>query len=1181
MAPLLAVEDLHVTFDSPTGRGGRRSGASASPSGRGECVAIVGESGSGKSVTARTLVGLAGAGARVRAARLDLAGRDVARLTDRGTGGGCAAGSPGWCCRTRWSPSTRCAPSARRSARCCAAHDIVGRARTRRPGRPRCSTRCTCRNPDGGARQYPHQLSGGLRQRALIASAIAGEPALLIADEPTTALDVTVQAQILRLLAERTGRRGGAAADQPRPGRGRPVADRVLVMRDGGSSSRARPARCCAAPQHPYTRLLLAAVPSAASRGLDRRTGPGPRRLRGPALRRTPLPARPVVRPDDAVLDAAGLTRRYGPHTVVRDVSLHAGPGRDARHGGRVRLRQDHRRPGSSLGLLDADAGTVTFDGDAVVRACPSGAAARCGRRLQLISQDPLELLRPPLHRRPGWSPRPLGPGRPRPDRPGASPTCWTGSASAPRPARPAPPGAVRRAAPARRHRPGPRPPTRRDRLRRAGLRARRLDPGPGPRPAGRAAGRRRHRPAVHLPRPRRGPPPQPTGCWSCTTAGWSSRARSATSSATPGTTTPGPCSTRCPRSSPPADRRRKPMPDPTLHLAVALDGLGWHPAAWRLSHADPAAPLFPPLLGRPGRRGRTRPRWTWSPSRTRLDLQSSTARRAGRAGRPGPGPARRAARRRPDRPADPHIGLVPTISVTHTEPFHVSTALATLDHVSGGRAGWRARVSAAPREAAHFGRRTCPRWTWTRLDDPRTVRLVGDLFAEAADAVEVVRRLWDSWEDDAEIRDVATGRFIDRDRLHYIDFTAGGSASRARRSCPGHRRGSRWSPRWPTAVPYAFAARHADVVFVTPHRRRARRAIVAEVRAPRRPSAAPAPLQIFADLVVLLDDDAATGPAPRTRLDELDGAQFASRRARSSPARRASWPTCSPTGGGPGCDGFRLRPAVLPARPDRDHPGAGARAAAPGRCSAPATPAATLREPARPAPPGQPLRRRRSPLSPGDDPCPSRSTSPRTSPASTTPRCGATRPPAARSTSPRSSTSPAPPSAASSTSSSSPRACGCASSAAGSTTWTWSAGPTRSPCWPPSPRSPPTSGSPARSTPPSTSRTSWPASSPRSTTSPAAGPPGTSSPPPTRSPARTSAAAASSTAPTRYERRRRVPADRPRAVGLLAGEAVVADRGRRPVRPPRPTRARSPTTATSSTSPGTSPCRAARRATR
>jgi alkanesulfonate monooxygenase SsuD/methylene tetrahydromethanopterin reductase-like flavin-dependent oxidoreductase (luciferase family) len=103
-------------------------------------------------------------------------------------------------------------------------------------------------------------------------------------------------------------------------------------------------------------------------------------------------------------------------------------------------------------------------------------------------------------------------------------------------------------------------------------------------------------------------------------------------------------------------------------------------------------------------------------------------------------------------------IGVLATVTTTHTEPFHVSKNLATLDHVSGGRALWRVAVSTGPEAAARFGRRAAP--------DPDAAA------TEAAAVVETVRLLWDSWEDDAVIRDVATGRYLDRDKVHYVDVT-------------------------------------------------------------------------------------------------------------------------------------------------------------------------------------------------------------------------------------------------------------------------------------------------------------------------------------------------------------------------------------------------------------------------
>jgi alkanesulfonate monooxygenase SsuD/methylene tetrahydromethanopterin reductase-like flavin-dependent oxidoreductase (luciferase family) len=106
--------------------------------------------------------------------------------------------------------------------------------------------------------------------------------------------------------------------------------------------------------------------------------------------------------------------------------------------------------------------------------------------------------------------------------------------------------------------------------------------------------------------------------------------------------------------------------------------------------------------------------------------------------------------------PVTRSIALVPEVDTVYTEPFHVSTQLASLDYVSGGRAGWIVTAADAPEAAAAVGRSA----------------VTGDaLGQEAAASIEVSRRLWDSWEDDAVIRDVATGRYIDVDKLHYADF--------------------------------------------------------------------------------------------------------------------------------------------------------------------------------------------------------------------------------------------------------------------------------------------------------------------------------------------------------------------------------------------------------------------------
>jgi alkanesulfonate monooxygenase SsuD/methylene tetrahydromethanopterin reductase-like flavin-dependent oxidoreductase (luciferase family) len=244
--------------------------------------------------------------------------------------------------------------------------------------------------------------------------------------------------------------------------------------------------------------------------------------------------------------------------------------------------------------------------------------------------------------------------------------------------------------------------------------------------------------------------------------------------------------------------------------------------------------------------------------------------------------------------PVTRHIGLVPTATVTHTEPFHIAKAIATLDYVSRGRAGWRVQVSGRPDEAGHFGRRVLPEGD----------ELIRELFDEAADHVEVVRRLWDSWEDDAEIRDAATGRFVDRDKLHYIDFTGSRFSVRGPSITPRPPQGQPLVTALGHAeIPYAFAAGSADLAYVTPRDADHAREIVARIPLPH----------VFGDLVVVLGETEAAAQEARQRLDDRDGAEFASDATifAGTPARLADllldWQAA-------GLTGFRLRPARLPA---------------------------------------------------------------------------------------------------------------------------------------------------------------------------------------------------------------------------------------------------------------------------
>jgi alkanesulfonate monooxygenase SsuD/methylene tetrahydromethanopterin reductase-like flavin-dependent oxidoreductase (luciferase family) len=264
------------------------------------------------------------------------------------------------------------------------------------------------------------------------------------------------------------------------------------------------------------------------------------------------------------------------------------------------------------------------------------------------------------------------------------------------------------------------------------------------------------------------------------------------------------------------------------LHLAAALDGYGWHPEAWRQSTAaepvtsgrywaDLATTAERGLLDfvtfddgltpQHRRRPEIEPRWLAG----RPDAVLVASRVA---------------------PATRHIGLVPVATVTHTEPFHISKAIATLDFVSHGRAGWQVRISSTAHEAELFGRRD----------------IAGvDLFDEAGDAVEVVRRLWDSWEDDAVIRDVATGRFVDRDKLHYIDFVGKYFSVKGPSITPRPPQGQPVVTALAHQVPvYEFASRSVDLVFITPKDDDLVRTILGEVA-----QAGGTDLKVYADLFV------------------------------------------------------------------------------------------------------------------------------------------------------------------------------------------------------------------------------------------------------------------------------------------------------------------------------------------
>ena len=263
--PLLEIENLSVAF--PSGRGMVRAvdGVSITLD-KGEVLGIVGESGSGKSVGMLALMGLVPYPGQVEADKLLFEGRDLKALSDRErralTGKDIAM--------IFQEPTTSLNPSftiGYQLAETLHVHEHMDRKAARRRvielleqvGIPAAESRLNA---------YPHQLSGGMNQRVMIAMAIACNPKLLIADEPTTALDVTIQAQILDLLLALQRDRGmalilithnmGVVSD---------TTERVAVMYAGQIMEQRPTASLFAAPEHPYTAALLAARPEASDGG--------------------------------------------------------------------------------------------------------------------------------------------------------------------------------------------------------------------------------------------------------------------------------------------------------------------------------------------------------------------------------------------------------------------------------------------------------------------------------------------------------------------------------------------------------------------------------------------------------------------------------------------------------------------------------------------------------------------------------------------------------------------------------------------------------------------------------------------------------------------------------------------------------------------------------------------------
>ncbi|AYG69370.1 MULTISPECIES: ABC transporter ATP-binding protein [unclassified Rhizobium] len=385
---LLTVKGLQVAFSTPQGRVDAVRDVSLQIA-SGEILALVGESGSGKSVTARAIVGLAGPRAAVKADAMELIAHD-GRLLNlhelpekawrhvRGR-------EIGFILQDALVSLDPLRTIGREIAEPILTHRLAPRLLVSRHV-AQLLERVGVPEPELRVGQYAHQLSGGLRQRALIASALAAQPRLLVADEPTTALDVSVQKRVLAIFKELAAAGHGILLITHDLSVAAQLADRVAVMQRGQLVETGPARSILSNPRHDYTRQLLAAVPTAANRG-QRLSAPG-----------TSLPPRAAVSSDQRLLDIRNVSMSFRKTDgsllrAVTDVSLHIDSGETVgvvgeSGSGKTTLGK------IALALQHPDAGEVLFEGR------PWSALSERARRplragIQTISQDPLSSFDP------------------------------------------------------------------------------------------------------------------------------------------------------------------------------------------------------------------------------------------------------------------------------------------------------------------------------------------------------------------------------------------------------------------------------------------------------------------------------------------------------------------------------------------------------------------------------------------------------------------------------------------------------------------------------------------------------------------------------------------------------------------------------------------------------------------
>jgi peptide/nickel transport system ATP-binding protein len=370
--PILAVEGLSVALPKGADRAFAVEDASLELR-RGEILCVVGESGSGKSALSGAIMGAPAPGLKVVGGSVRLKGQELTKLSERA-----------WC-RIRGNriamifqePMAALNPAVPVGLQIMEVFELHANfsVAERRERALALIRSMQLPDPERIAASYPHQLSGGQCQRVIIAMALAMNPEVLIADEPTTALDVTTQAQVLKLIRELRALHGhtilfithdfGVVAE---------IADRIAVMRHGRIIEMGEARQVLTQPQHPYTRELLAAVPSLVPPAADR------------AREVTASAAKPV-------LAVTGLAKSYGRVHAVNEISF------DLERGTTLSVVGESGCGKSSLArlivrLTEPTSGRVDVNGKCFLTLKGGELRSSC-RAVQMIFQDPLGSLNP------------------------------------------------------------------------------------------------------------------------------------------------------------------------------------------------------------------------------------------------------------------------------------------------------------------------------------------------------------------------------------------------------------------------------------------------------------------------------------------------------------------------------------------------------------------------------------------------------------------------------------------------------------------------------------------------------------------------------------------------------------------------------------------------------------------